>query len=127
MDLSFHHICIETHCYKESIDFYTKVMNFNILHESKDFHGRDYNTWLQNGSIIIELQTPKKDTNREICKGNIGIMHICFRVDNLIETIAEIENKGFSNFINGKRTYKVLNSLLCKLETPEGSIIELRE
>lgn len=32
-----HHVCIQTDKYKESLDFYTNVLGFKVIRESKDF------------------------------------------------------------------------------------------
>ncbi|MEW6548010.1 MAG: VOC family protein [Spirochaetota bacterium] len=76
MNIEFHHICIETDDYKESLAFYTKAMGFHILEEKRDFHGRDFNTWIRNGSVIIELQTPKIAGKELPSLGNRGIRHV---------------------------------------------------
>lgn len=57
---NLHHICIQTEKYYESLDFYTKILGFEIIKETKNFHSRDFNTWLKFGSFMIELQTSKK-------------------------------------------------------------------
>lgn len=36
-----HHICIQTETYEESINFYTKILGFEIVNESKNFHTRE--------------------------------------------------------------------------------------
>lgn len=127
MKIAFHHICVETNCYEKSINFYTRIFDFSIIEEKKDFHGRDFNTWLKNDEIIIELQTPKRsDANELVVKGNNGLKHICFKVDDLKEAVNEIENKGYNNFLPGKRIYEVMATKLSKLAAPEGTIIELR-
>jgi len=128
VNLQFHHICIETDCYERSINFYTKVLGFNIVEETKDFHGREYNTWIKNEDVIIELQTPKRsEDNKKYKTGNKGLMHICFRVNALKAFVEEIEENGFEDFLPGKRIYKVKDKELSKLIAPEGTIIELRE
>ena len=33
-----HHICIQTEDYKESLDFYTRILGLEIVKESKNFH-----------------------------------------------------------------------------------------
>ncbi len=127
MKIEFHHVCIETNSYAESIAFYRDLFGFEILHETKDFHGRDYNTWLQQGKIIIELQTRKRNSQEQETIGNIGLMHICFSVENLDAFILELERKGFTGFLDGKKKYRVMDGYLSKLRAPEGTIIELRE
>lgn len=127
MNIEFHHICIETDDYKESLAFYTKAMGFHILEEKRNFHGRDYNTWIKNGSVIIELQTPKMADKDLPSLGNRGIRHVCFKVEDLDEAIHRLETQGFKDFLDGKKKYRVFDSFLCKLKAPEGTVIELRE
>ena len=51
-----HHLCIQTNSYLETIEFYTKALGFEVVQESPNFHGRDYNTWLRLGDFYIEFQ-----------------------------------------------------------------------
>ena len=37
-----HHVCIQTNSYEESLDFYTRILGFEIVQETKNFHNRDY-------------------------------------------------------------------------------------
>lgn len=50
----FHHICIQANDYDQSLAVYQKL-GFVLKNESKDFHGRSYNSWLQSGEFYIEL------------------------------------------------------------------------
>lgn len=129
MRLQFHHICIETNSYEDSIDFYVSMLGFKVIHETRNFHDRDYNTWLQNGNVIIELQTPKMENNKvkDSKHGSIGLMHVCFKVDSVDDVITELDRKGFTGFIDTKKKYMVMDSNLSKIRAPEGTIIELRE
>ena len=58
-----HHVCIQTENYEASLDFYTRVLGFEVVSETTNFHGREYNTWLKLGNFMIELQTPKEGDN----------------------------------------------------------------
>jgi glyoxylase I family protein len=128
MELSFHHICIETDTYAESLDFYTRLLGFEVVEESPLFHGRAFNSWLKNGELLIELQTPKPGiVSSAPQEGSRGLKHFCFVVKNLEPCIAELEAKGFHSFLDAKRLYEVEGRKLCKLLAPEGTIIELRE
>jgi len=127
---SIHHICIETDMYIESINFYCAILGFAIIEETKDFHGREYNTWIKKENIIIELQTPK--SGDAVAGGRsavTGIVHVCFIVDNLSVTIDTLLNSGFDSFRrkDDKIMYKVKDGYLAKIIAPEGTIIELRE
>jgi len=127
---SIHHICIETDRYNESLDFYCSLLGFSIIEETKNFHGREFNTWIKKESIIIELQTPK--TGEAVGSSQLkqtGIVHVCFIVDNLAAAVDMLLNKGFTSFRkkDDKVMYKVKDGYLSKITAPEGTVIELRE
>ena len=127
---SIHHICIETDRYNDSINFYCDILGFNIIEESKNFHGREFNTWIKKESIIIELQTPKSgESVSATSSGQTGIIHVCFIVDNLHETIDKLIEKGFDSFRakGDDIIYNVKGGSLAKITAPEGTVIELRE
>ena len=60
-EVIFHHVCIQTNTYEESLRFYCDLLDMKIVKETAGFHGRAYNTWLQKDRFAIELQTPKGD------------------------------------------------------------------
>lgn len=125
----FHHICIQTPCYQESLKFYTQILNFEIIKETKDFHDRAYNTWLKNTHIMIELQTEKPgETFIPWSKHNAGIVHMAFTTRNVKEKYNEIKGKAYNSFKlkNGQELYKVEGSYLFKVKAPEGTEIEFR-
>ena len=127
---SIHHLCIETDRYSESINFYCSLLGFSIAEETKNFHGREYNTWLKNKNIIIELQTPKPGDSGGLSSGkNRGIVHACFIVDNLSEAVEFLLSKGFTSFRKkgDEIIYTVKGGSLAKIIAPEGTVIELRE
>ena len=41
-----HHVCIQTEKYEESLRFYRDILEFNVVKETKGFHGRDVTTIL---------------------------------------------------------------------------------
>lgn len=57
--MQFHHICIQTDQYKESLEFYVDILGFKLIKETPDFHSRQYNSWLEQDGFFIELQTNK--------------------------------------------------------------------
>lgn len=62
--MRIHHICIQTNCYNESKMFYTDILGFKLIQETKNFHGREYNTWLDLNGFMIELQTGKDNLEK---------------------------------------------------------------
>lgn len=127
---NFHHLCIQTETYRESLDFYTKVLGFQCLKESPGFHTRTYNTWLQLGAFRIELQTPKAGTQLKPWSSlNSGPVHFAMVVDNVEAAYATLVERGHKRFKlkHGKPVYSVEGGKLLKVIAPEGTEIELRD
>ncbi|MBX4263069.1 VOC family protein [Clostridium estertheticum] len=125
-----HHVCIQTEKYEESFQFYTKVLEFELVTETADFHKRAFNTWLRLGTFMIELQTGKKgDKLKKWSSLDQGIVHMCFLVDNVQQEFDRIKKLGYTNFKikNGEEIYKVEGGYLFKIKAPEGTEIEIRD
>ncbi|GKU24242.1 VOC family protein [Clostridium folliculivorans] len=125
-----HHICIQTEQYTESLDFYTRIIGFEIVSENLNFHGRAYNTWIKFGDFMIELQTPKEGEQfNKWSSLNAGPVHLAFMVDNVEQEYERIKSLGYENFKlkNGQVIYKVLGESLFKIKAPEGTEIEMRD
>ncbi|ALP88755.1 MULTISPECIES: VOC family protein [Clostridium] len=125
-----HHVCIQTNDYKNSLYFYNQILDFEIVQETKNFHNRDYNTWLKCGDFMIELQTPKNNIPlNNYSTLNEGIVHMCFFVDNIHSEYEKIKSCGYTKFKlkNDKEIYKVENGFLFKVIAPEGTEIEFRD
>ena len=108
----------------------TKILGFEILSETPNFHTRAYNTWLKLDNFMIELQTAKSgDTLNPWSNINEGIVHMCFLVDNIEEEYERIKSLGYNNFKvkNGKVIYDVEGGKLLKIKAPEGTEIEIRD
>lgn len=130
MDLTVHHVCIQTEKYEESLDFYTRVLGFEIIKETKNFHKRSYNTWIKLKNFMIELQTGKDgESLGKWTSKNEGIVHICFMVNSVSKEYKRINDLGYTNFKvkNGKEIYKVEDGYLFKVKAPEGTEIEIRD
>lgn len=104
VNMRIHHVCIETSIYKESLEFYTRVLNFALVKETP---GREYNSWLELNGFYIELQTPKKEVKLE-SEDREGIVHMCFYVEDLTEELERIAGV-YNNFKlkNGEILYTV--------------------
>lgn len=126
--MKIHHICIQTNSYEESKLFYTEVLGFTVVKETINFHGRDYNTWLDLNGFMIELQTGKEQLEK-YNKESEGIVHFALYEKDVEEFVAKIKDFKYIKFKKkeGKIVYQVENSKLVKLIAPEGTIIEIRD
>ncbi len=125
-----HHVCIQTDKYKESLDFYTNILGFQVVNETKNFHNREYNTWIKYGEFMIELQTAKSDdTLNKWSSLNSGPVHLGFLVDDVEKEFNRIKSLGYENFKlkNGQVVYEVEGEKLFKIKAPEGTEIEIRD
>jgi glyoxylase I family protein len=124
-----HHLCIQTNTYIETLEFYTEGLGFKVVQESRNFHGRNFNTWIQLGDFYIELQTGKQD--EILSDGNTnsqGLTHFCLWVEDLNAEVARLRELGIEFVIkNNDFIYHVENGSLCKIKAPEGTIVELRD
>lgn len=126
--MKIHHICIQTNCYEASKMFYIDILGFKLVKETKNFHGREYNTWLDLDSFFIELQTGKEYLEK-YNKDSEGIVHFALYEENLDKFVLRIKDKENIKFKkkDGDIIYKVENNKLVKLIAPEGTIIEIRD
>ena len=123
-----HHLCIQTNTYLETLKFYTEGLGFKLVQETPNFHGRNFNTWLQLGDFYIELQTGKHD--ELLSNGNTnsqGLVHFCLWVEDLQTEVSRLSELGAEFLMkNNEFIYHVENGSLCKIKAPEGTIVELR-
>ncbi|MGL4335561.1 MAG: VOC family protein [Turicibacter sp.] len=125
-----HHVCIQTEKYDRSLDFYIRILGFELVSETPNFHGRAFNTWMKLGDFMIELQTPKAgDQFNKWSSKNCGPVHLAFMVDNVQEEYERIKNLGYQDFKlkNGQIVYEVMGESLFKIKAPEGTEIEMRD
>lgn len=125
-----HHICIQARDYQASLDFYVRILGFTVVKETKNFHKRAYNTWLDLDGFMIELQTSKEGQSlKEFSKDSEGIVHFCFYVEDIDGEYKHIRECGYSKFNskNGEDIYSVEGGKLFKVVSPEGTIIEFRD
>lgn len=129
--MQLHHICIQSDCYAASLDFYTRVLGFQLVQETPGFHGRAYNTWLRDGDFYLELQTPKAGQAGVLPpEEHLGAVHLCFCVPDLEATLRHLQACGVTSFRpkDGQVLYTAVSGgQLMKLCAPEGTVIEFRD
>jgi len=127
---TIHHICVQTSRYQESLEFYIRYLGFQMVQETKGFHGREFNTWIELNGFMIELQTAKKEEElKPYTSKQEGIVHFCLLVENLEVEYKHLLSMGFNSFKkkNGEDIYMVEGGKLLKIIAPEGTIVELRD
>ncbi|PKL75938.1 MAG: glyoxalase [Candidatus Melainabacteria bacterium HGW-Melainabacteria-1] len=129
-DALIHHVCIQTPDYAASLDFYTRLLGFEIVKESAGFHGRAWNAWLRQSGFMLELQTAK--AGEQLVEWNpraSGPVHIGFLVSDVQASYRWFKQQGHAAFKckNGQELYAVEGEYLFKAIAPEGTEIEIRD
>ena len=95
--MKLHHIAITVSNLQESIDFYQKFFNFEII---KEFERLDMNAkavFLKLGDFAVELWEFQDGKSNQDDLGDIkikGIRHIALAVENLDDEIKKLNKKG---------------------------------
>ncbi len=89
-----HHVAIIVSDYPKSRDFYVNKLGFSVLRENYRPERRDWKLDLKLGDMELEIfaleNPPKRVTNPEAC----GLRHLAFRVDNIQEAVAWLQETG---------------------------------
>lgn len=89
-----HHVAIITANYEKSRHFYVDLLGFEIVRENYREAKGDYKLDLKLGDAELEIfgipNSPERPSYPEAC----GLRHLAFHVDNIEETIRELEEAG---------------------------------
>ncbi len=129
---SVHHICVQTSDFETAFQFYTQAIGLPVIKEPFNYKGMRRITWLDAGSIVIELNNLKKGTEdqaREYSSFSFGPSHIAFIVDDLDAVIERLEAHKVSivKFPFLPPTGDSNQPRVAFVEGPDGDHIELRE
>lgn len=91
---TIHHIAIIVSDYQKSRDFYVNKLGFEVIRENYRKERDDYKLDLKLGSAELEVfgiaKLPQRPNYPEAC----GLRHLAFKVDDIEETIAELQSLG---------------------------------
>ncbi len=88
------HLALDVSDMKRSADFYTQVLGFQQLFELKDDKGNPWINYFKVGpGQFIELFYPRGEEPADP-KARVGFSHMCFVVDDIKRTEAEILKQG---------------------------------
>lgn len=121
-----HHIAIICSDYQRSLDFYTLVLGMRVLAEHYRESRESYKADLALGDeYVVELfsfpSPPPRVTHPEAA----GLRHLAFEVDNIAETVAELDAMGVAH--EQVRTDEYTGKRFLFFEDPDGLPIEVYE
>ena len=120
-----HHIAIICSDKKEALEFYVDNLGFPIIRENYRPERDDWKIDLRlNDSTELELFIMKDHPARPSPEA-YGLRHLAFRVDNVDETVKELERKGIS--CEPIRTDAFTGEKMTFFHDPDGLPIEIHE
>lgn len=121
-----HHVAVICSDYAKSKHFYTDVLGMKIMSENyrKERDSWKADCWLDD-NYIIELFSFPNPPARPSYPEAAGLRHLAFEVDDLLETIDELDSKGIVH--EPIRTDEYTGKRFVFFSDPDGLPIELYE
>ena len=121
-----HHIAIICSDYQRSLDFYTHVLGLQVLAEHYREERQSYKTDLALGDdYVIELFSFPSPPSRLTRPEAAGLRHLAFEVDNIDESVRELDALGINH--ETVRTDEYTSKRFLFFQDPDGLPIELYE
>jgi len=122
---NIHHIAIITSDYVRTKHFYVDLLGFEVIRENYRLQRNDIKLDLRLGDAELEIfcvpNPPKRVTNPEAC----GLRHLAFVVENIEETVAELNRLGIPT--EPIRTDDYTGKKMTFFRDPDGLPLELHE
>jgi len=121
-----HHIAIICSDYQRSLDFYTHVLGMRVLAEHYREERLSYKTDLALGEdYVIELFSFPSPPSRLTHPEATGLRHLAFEVDNIDESVRELDALKINH--ETVRTDEYTSKRFLFFQDPDGLPIELYE
>ena len=121
-----HHIAIICSDYQRSLDFYTHVFGLRVLAEHYREERQSYKTDLAlDDDYVIELFSFPSPPSRLTRPEAAGLRHLAFEVDNIDESVRELDALGINH--ETVRTDEYTSKRFLFFQDPDGLPIELYE
>jgi glyoxylase I family protein len=121
-----HHIAIICSNYKRSKNFYVNLLGFSIIQETYRAERDSYKLDLRVGDRDqIELfsfpHPPQRPSQPEAC----GLRHLAFEVENLTESVQDLESKGIE--VEPIRVDEITGKRFTFFKDPDNLPLEIYE
>lgn len=123
---AIHHIAIIVSDYEAAKNFYVNKLGFAVIRENYRSDRQDWKLDLRVNEqteleIFAEPNPPKRVNYPEAC----GLRHLAFRVDNMEQTVQELEEKGIK--CEDIRIDTYTGKKMTFFHDPDGLPLELHE
>ncbi|SDK66707.1 SMU1112c/YaeR family gloxylase I-like metalloprotein [Alkalibacterium thalassium] len=120
-----HHVAIIASDYDRSKAFYTQTLGLTIIREVYREERESYKLDLEAGNAQIELFSFPDPPARANGPEAVGLRHLCFEVDDVVEAKRQLESKGIE--VEEVRTDPYTGRLFTFFKDPDGLPLELYE
>lgn len=121
-----HHIAIICSDYQRSLHFYTHILGMTVMAEHYRESRQSYKTDLALGDeYVVELFSFPSPPPRVTRPEAAGLRHLAFEVDDIIETMQELDAMGVEH--EEVRTDEYTGKRFLFFQDPDGLPIEVYE
>ena len=121
-----HHIAIICSDYQRSLHFYTHILGMTVMAEHYRESRQSYKTDLALGDeYVVELFSFPSPPPRVTLPEAAGLRHLAFEVDDIIETMQELDAMGVEH--EEVRTDEYTGKRFLFFQDPDGLPIEVYE
>ncbi len=121
----FHHVAIICSDYEASKRFYIDLLGFEIISELYRAPKQSWRLDLRSGDCHIELFTFPDPPPRPSTPEAQGLRHLAFEVDDVAQTVRELEAKGIA--VEPIRVDELTGKHFTFFQDPDGLPLELYE
>lgn len=120
-----HHVAIIVSDYEKSRHFYVNLLGFKVIRENYREDRSDYKLDLELAGLELEIFSGKNNPKRPSYPEACGLRHIAFYVEDIVETIQELNFKGIET--EPIRQDEFTNKKMTFFFDPDGLPLELHE
>ena len=122
---TIHHIAIIVSDYEKSRDFYVNKLGFEVIRENYRPDRNDYKLDLKLGNSELEIFSGNGNPPRPSYPEACGLRHLAFKVENMDETVKELQSLGIE--VEDIRRDTFTDKLMTFFHDPDGLPLELHE